>query len=164
MSYLEWIFRNEISSFGLNDPKPKTWPQALTSILGSKPSSLSLEPDPLVWGPPGLKTPSLGSPSWGSPFLTWCLCSYQDLISKSSSKDLLPSTARFHPIKYIKNALDSFSFWSLHRIIDNFYFNPSGPDLIFYTYPPRGGEKSPPLVKWCFATEKPHFSSFGEIM
>ena len=31
--------------------------------------------------------------------------------------------------------------------IDPKRFNPSGPDLIFYTYPPRGGEKSPPLVK-----------------
>ena len=42
--------------------------------------------------------------------------------------------------------------------------NPSGPDVIFYTYPPRGGEFSPPLVKWCFTTEKLRFFSCGEIL
>ena len=42
-------------------------------------------------------------------------------------------------------------------------FNPSDPDVIFYTYPPRGGENSPPLVKWCFSIEKHLFLSYGEI-
>ena len=66
--------------------------------------------------------------------------------------------------------------WCLQRVEWNSIFvlqqyknivillNPSRPDVIFYTYTPRGGEFSPPLVKWCFAIENLHFSSCGEIL
>ena len=42
--------------------------------------------------------------------------------------------------------------------------NPSDPNVIFYTYPPRGGEISPPLVKSLFHFQKHVFSSCGVIL
>ena len=41
--------------------------------------------------------------------------------------------------------------------------NPSEPDVIFYTYPLRGGVITPPLVKSLFTIENHVFCSCGEI-
>ena len=49
-------------------------------------------------------------------------------------------------------------------IIVDSLVNPSDPNVIFYTYSPRGGVITPPLVKSLFPIEKHVFSSCHEIL
>ena len=42
--------------------------------------------------------------------------------------------------------------------------NPSDPNVIFFTYPPRGGVITPPLVKSLFPIEKHVLFSCYEIL
>ena len=66
------------------------------------------------------------------------------------------------------NQLLKIPFYSIQNtagtLVCTYSLSPSGPNIIFHTYPPRGGEISPPPVKCCFLIEMHIFSSCGKIL